>query len=192
MYLKYLLKEILCKTYIIMGMDLICDQEHWSCCYSTWTNLRTACVKATFEYIKQFIENNTIQTNNEERRLQKEIMAYIDKINVHKSDDEIFISMNLHLFNGFLEECKNVEFIDLLIKFGVLGIYTLCYKRDHEGYYSVGNAYDICDLFSLIKDFTIDNKDDIYASENIIYRNINQIERVFQESLRLKRIVTIF
>jgi hypothetical protein len=175
-----------------MGIDLICDQEHWSDCYSNWSNLRSACVKATFEYIKQFIENNSIQTNKEEIRLQKKIMAYIDKINAYKSDDELFIVMNLHLFNGFLEECKNIEFIDLLIKFGVLGIYTLCYKRDNEGYYSVGNAYDICDLFSLIRDFTLDNKDDIYASENIIYRNIKQIERVFQESVCLKRIITIF
>ena len=70
-----------------MGIELICDNEYWSGCYSTWTNLRSVCIKATFEYIKQFIENNTIQTNNEERRLQKQIMAYIDKINAHKSDD---------------------------------------------------------------------------------------------------------
>lgn len=175
-----------------MGMDLICDKEHWSCCYSTWSKLRNECVKATFAYIQQFIQSNTIRIDNEERRQQTKMLAYIDKINAHKSDNELLSNADLNLISGFLDECKHIEFIDLLVKFGVSGLYALCYKCDCEGYYSVGNAYDICDLFTLIRDFTIKNHNDLDAEENYIYRSISHIEKVFQESLQLKRIVSIF
>jgi len=173
-------------------MELICDNEHWSCCYSTWSKIKNDCVKATFAYIQQFIKNNTIRIDNEERRQQIKILEYIDKINAHKSENELIYNSNLNIISGFLDECKHIEFIDLLVKFGVSGLYALCYKCDCEGYYSVGNAYDICDLFSIIHDFTLENNFDIDAPENIIYRSINQIERVFQESLQKKRIVSIF
>ena len=37
-------------------MELICDNEHWSCCYSTWSKIKNDCVKATFAYIQQLTE----------------------------------------------------------------------------------------------------------------------------------------
>jgi len=170
-----------------MGIDLICDTEHWSGDYNTWIIICNACVKATFEYIQGFIKNNIIQSGNEEKRLQTKILFHINKINIDVMGNE-----DIDLMGIFLEECKNAEFVELLTKFGVSGIYALCCKIDRQGYYSVGNSYDICDFFSLIKYFTLVNKNIINSSKNNIYRNINQIEIVFKESLELKRIVSIF
>jgi len=170
-------------------MEIICDKEHWTCTYSNWSQIRNACVKASFEYVEHYIQTNTIRINNEERRLQDNILAYINKIKSYKSyksyksDNEYLRESELDLLNGFLEECKHIEFIDLLVKFGVNGLYALCHKCDCEGFYSVGNAYDICDLIPNILEFT---------SDNYYCRSFNFIHKVFKESLELKRIVSIY
>ncbi len=166
-----------------MSMELICDKEHWTCTYMNWSKIRNECVKATFAYIEHYIQTNTIRVNNEERRLQDNIIAYINKIRAYKSSNEHLTNADLHLYSGFLEECKHIEFIDLLVKFGVSGLYALCHKSDCEGFYSVGNAYDICDIIPNILNFT---------SDNYYNRCFNSIHKVFKESLELKRIVSIY
>jgi hypothetical protein len=80
---------------------------------------------------------------------------------------------------------------DLLIYFGVGGVYALCNKMDCEGYYSVGNSYDILELFKLIKPFIINKTDNLETHGNEIYNCIIQVEKVFQESVDKKEIVII-
>ena len=57
-----------------------------------------------------------------------------------------------------------------LFFFNISGIYAFCNKSDCEGYYSVGNSYDICQLFKLIKPF--------YTTDININKSIKQIEKV--------------
>ena len=166
-----------------MSMELICDKEHWTCTYMNWSKIRNECVRATFAYVEHFIQTNTMRVNNEEKRLQDNILLYINKIKSYRSNNEHLTNADLHLYSGFLEECNQIEFIDLLVKFGVGGLYALCHKSDCEGFYSVGNAYDICDLIPKILEFT---------SDNYYNRCFNCIDKVFKESQELKRIVSIY
>ena len=39
----------------------------------------------------------------------------------------------------------------MLIYFNLSGIYTLLHKSDCEGFYSVGNSYDIYEMIQLVK-----------------------------------------
>ena len=97
-------------------MELICDKEHWTCTYMNWSKIRNECVRATFAYVEHFIQTNTMRVNNEEKRLQDNILLYISKIKSYKCSNEHLINADLHLYSGFLEECKHIEFIDLLVK----------------------------------------------------------------------------
>jgi hypothetical protein len=51
----------------------------------------------------------------------------------------------------------------------------------------VGNSYDICQLFKLIKNFYIVDKE-VFQDIN---KTINQIKKIFQESVRKRKIITI-
>ena len=81
---------------------------------------------------------------------------------------------------------QNIDFniTNTLIYFNIGGLYTLCNKSDCEGYYSVGNSYDILHLITLIKPFI--NKD-----YDCLYENIDIIEKIFQESIKKNKIVII-
>ena len=83
----------------------------------------------------------------------------------------------------FLEYCKQLLFIDTLVFFNISGLYAFCNKSDCEGYYSVGNSYDICQLFKLINNFYIDKEYTKYTSK--------RLKKIFQESVRKRKIVTI-
>ena len=78
-------------------------------------------------------------------------------------------------------------FIDTLVFFNISGLYAFCNKSDCEGYYSVGNSYDICQLFKLIKNFYIVDKE-VFQDIN---KTINKIKKIFQESVRKRKIITI-
>ena len=80
-----------------------------------------------------------------------------------------------------------MELIDVLIFFGVGGLFSLCNKSDCEGYYSVGNAYDICELFHIIKPFLIEKSDSPDNYANII----TQVEDVFKESVEISQKILI-
>ena len=111
------------------------------------------------------------------------LKQYIQKIlNLGKNDK---------LIEGFVVYSRILEFVDLLIQFGVGGLYALCNKSDCEGFYSVGNSYDICELLKLVKPFLLKNKEEVDSNENWIYNDIDIITNVFKESVEKNIIVRI-
>jgi hypothetical protein len=95
------------------------------------------------------------------------------------------------IFNAFSEHLGDLCFINILIQFGVGGIYTLCNKSDCDGFYTPGNSYDICELLNVIKPFTIKNKDNLDDEENWVYRCTDKLLELFQESSEKKLLVSI-
>ena len=217
-YLKYLLKEIIKKLILInfnyfilkliieyiltMGIDLTCDTKDFSCSYSSWHNIRAELIEATFAYLEDLIANQT--KGIDEERLEYSVIGhlkqYITEIREECAsfdNDKPPISpfallfSKRTIFNAFSEHLGDLCFINILIQFGVGGIYTLCNKSDCEGFYSVGNSYDICELLNVIKPFTIKNKDNLDDEENYIYRCTDKLIELFQESLDKKLIVYI-
>ena len=216
--IKYLLKEIIKKLILInfnyfilkliieyiltMGIDLTCDTKDFSCSYSSWHNIRAELIEATFAYLEDLIANQT--KGIDEERLEYSVIGhlkqYITEIREECAsfdNDKPPISpfallfSKRTIFNAFSEHLGDLCFINILIQFGVGGIYTLCNKSDCDGFYSVGNSYDICELLNVIKPFTIKNKDNLDDEENYIYRCTDKLIELFQESLDKKLIVYI-
>ena len=217
-YLKYLLKGIIKKLILInfnyfilkliieyiltMGIDLTCDTKNFSCSYSSWHNIRAELIEATFAYLEDLIANQTKGIDEErfEYSVIGHLKQYITEIREQSASFEndkppinpfALLYSKRTIFNAFSEHLGDLCFINILIQFGVGGIYTLCNKSDCDGFYSVGNSYDICELLNVIKPFTIKNKDNLDDEENYIYRCTDKLLDLFQESLDKKLIVYI-
>lgn len=157
-----------------MGIWIYCDEKEYSCNYSSWDKFRMATIDATFNYIK----SHAISTECE--REQFYVNKLLEIINNIESEPDLNIDI-------FLNYCNQPHFIDGLIFFNISGLYAFCNKSDCEGYYSVGNSYDICQLFKLIKNFYIVDKE-FFKDIN---KTIKTINKIFQESVRKRKIITI-
>jgi hypothetical protein len=166
-----------------MGIDLYCHEKNFACSYSYWHNLRNAVIKAAFTYIS--IEFNTDKINKDNNELiysniLKNIVSEIER----QTKDENYLS-------HFVKMCYNIPNINCLIYFGLEGLAAFCDKGDCEGFYSVADAYSICELFKTIKPYLIKNMEVIESDDNHIYHSIEELEKVFQESFEKRTNVVI-
>lgn len=175
-----------------MGIDLYCGDKNFCCSYGAWHNIRIELIKATFDYLEIHFAVTEYEEGTHEHGSMIALKQYIEKIeNGSVIKESIFGNKESNLFDLFYGYSRVLEFVDLLIEFGVGGIYSLCNKSDSEGFYSVGNSYDICQLFKLIKPFLLKNKEDLNDEENWLYRNIDELINVFKESIEHNEMVRI-
>jgi hypothetical protein len=166
-----------------MGIDLYCGDETFGCSYGSWNNVRNALIEATFEYLEVHCAVTDYEEGTHEYGSMIALKQYIKKIlNSNKNEE---------LIENFIVYSRLLEFVDLLIQFSVGGLYALCNKSDCEGFYSVGNSYDICELLKLVKPFLLKNKEDLNADENWIYNCIDNLTNIFNESVEKKEVVRI-
>jgi hypothetical protein len=178
-----------------MGVDFNCGDTTYGCSYGNWNELRKLVIKSTFDYIqdkfkKDFEAYNSI-TDEEDEHYIAEGTTY----NCYKKDViKIILSManpqekNIfgldNTINDFIIITRNLSYVDALIYFDIGGLYSLCIKSDCEGFYSVGNSVDICQLFDLIEPFIKSNNEDthkaIYIPESRFYGNC--LYELFKES----------
>jgi hypothetical protein len=182
-----------------MGIDLTCETKDFSCSYSCWHNIRAELVEATFAYLEDLIANQT-KGIDEESSVFGHLNQYITEIREQCASFEndkppinpfALLYSKRTIFNAFSEHLGDLCFINILIQFGVGGIYALCNKSDCDGFYTPGNSYDICELLNVIKPFTIKNKDNLDDEENYIYRCTDKLLELFQESSEKKLLVSI-
>jgi hypothetical protein len=187
-----------------MGIDITCNEKSFSCGYGSWNKIRIATIIATAEYLKylkttnQFEERTypyvSLEIINE---FMSELISYGKEPEPDqepkqasdqdaKQEPEEVEKQEHNLVGLFLGNCT-LELIDVLIFFGLGGLFSLCNKSDCEGYYSVGNAYDICELFHLIRPFLIENLDSPDNYANVV----TQIEDVFKESVEISQKILI-
>lgn len=181
-----------------MGIDLTCETKDFSCSYSCWHNIRAELIEATFAYLEDLIAKNI--DIYEENSVLTHLKQYINEIREYGASLEnnkppinpfALLSSKRDLFDAFSEYSGDLCFINILIQFGVGGIYALCNKSDCDGFYTPGNSYDICQLIMIIKPFTIKNKDNIDDEENWVYRCMDRLLELFQESSEKKLLVSI-
>lgn len=182
-----------------MGVSIICDEESFSCCYSSWNTIRTNIIKKTLDYLNNYFSLNECEDSNELID-RKKIISFFENIlskNDEKQNINIFginVICNLEPVDLLIYPIdlliQNIDFniTNILIYFNIGGLYSLCNKSDCEGYYSVGNSYDILNLITLIKPFI--NKDD-NDNYDCLYENIDIIEKIFKESIKKNKIVII-
>ena len=169
-----------------MENKLFCVNQNMFINYTFFYRIRTVIIQATCKYIKSYLASYDSNENKEET---------IERSLFLSCNDDI-LSDN-HILNRFIDYCNKVFFVNLLSKFGVYGLFALCNKSENNGcykngYYSIGNSYDICDLLKVIKPYLLSHEKDINLEDNYLYESIINIENIFQESLEKKHIVTIF
>jgi len=193
-----------------MGIDITCGEKSFSCGYGHWNEIRTATIIATANYLKYIKTLNQFEERTYPYVSQEIINEFMSQLlsygkdpeqkqeqvtekkqeqkqeEVTEQNPEQNPEQEINLIGLFLGNCT-LDLIDILIFFDVGGLFSFCNKSDCEGYYSVGNSYDICELFNIIKPF-INNTD---LPDNYLYNTITQVEEVFQESVKIKQKVLI-
>ena len=169
-----------------MGVDFYCGDVTFGCSYGGWNTLRTNVIKATFEFIHDRFQREeelykNITDEEDEHYIgdgstyycyKKQIIELIEAMKNTKNSSVFGINID-NTINNFINLCRNLHYVDALIYFDIGGLYAFCNKSDCEGYYSVGNSLDICQLFDLIEPFIEKNYKDTYSA---IYK---QEDRMF-------------
>lgn len=191
-----------------MGVEFTCDEKSFGRSYGGWHYIRCTLIESTFAYLdKRFAEILSKFANEEEHDWEtthiqsaaKNLQKHIDEIREdanskkQKSSEGIFGIMreHNHILDCFINKIWENYFIDLLIEFGVGGIYALCNKSDCEGFYSVGNAYDIHELLITIRPFLLKDTEDLDSENNWLYDSSDELIELFQESIEKKKIIMI-
>ena len=191
-----------------MGVEFTCDEKSFGRSYGGWHYIRCTLIESTFAYLdKRFAEILSKFANEKEHDWEtnhiqsaaKTLQKYINEIREaanskkQKSSEGIFGIMreHNHILDCFINKIWENYFIDLLIEFGVGGIYALCNKSDCEGFYSVGNAYDIHELLITIRPFLLKDTEDLDSENNWLYDSSDELIELFQESIEKKKIIMI-
>jgi hypothetical protein len=181
-----------------MGVDFYCVNATFGCSYGTWNEIRQTVIISTFEYIqdkfqreKELYENITDEENenfigegSNYNCYKHDLIELMDKMKCTNAFD------GANGVNNFMFLCKK---IDALIYFDIGGLYSLCNKNDCDGFYSVGNSIDICQLFDLIEPFIKKNNTNCYSA---IYEEKgipmdNRLYDLFKESATCNKKITI-
>lgn len=153
-----------------MGVDLICNDKSYSCGYKRWSDFRNDVIQATIAYIEKVL------LPNKNGFYRDCLLEYIELFCKETENDdnklEAFLLLQTH-------KNDTVCIVDVFIHYGLGGLYALCNKTDCGGFYSVGNALDICQLFDTIEDF-------MYFCPHW-----EQIREVFQESVDTKTALSV-
>ena len=154
-----------------MEVDIYCGDCSFNCSYKVWRNIREGIIIATFKYIDNICLNN----KTDERNICRQFHDDLHDLNNLNN----YVSFTLESFNEFY----NNHTIDALIYARVGGIY---YLINNEGFYSVGNSYDICELFKLIKPYLYgvkESKTDTDPDDWLYNLVENELEPLFKASV---------
>ena len=180
-----------------MGIDITCVNKSFHSSYGYWSRFRTDIIIATFEYLKDYFSLNEYSKDEfpNEEIYRQEIIEFMEKVlntkaNYVNTGIKFPISTIATPVDIFIQFCELAN-INLLIHYGVGGLYSFCNKSDCDGFYSVGNSYDICELLKSIKPFLIKNKDDLQSQENKFYNSIDVVIEIFKESVEKNHIIII-
>jgi hypothetical protein len=187
-----------------MGVDFYCGDFTFGCSYGGWNELRKLVIKSTFDYIqdkfqKDFELYNSITDEEDDNYIGDGSAYNCYKKAIIKIIETMQTSCEKNVFgldntiNNFIVITKNLTYVDALIYFDIGGLYSLCNKCDCDGFYSVGNSIDICQLFDLIKSFIKINNEGTYSSiYNTESRYYGQcLYELFKESKTQNKKITI-
>ena len=186
-----------------MGVDFTCDTKTFGCSYSGWHYYRNLIIEATLAYLDDYLANQNPEIDTYEfsamDKLKKGVASIRSRALKLSTENKSIFGMDLGkrpleecYLKALLYELHENEWIgELIIENGLNGIRALCNKSDCEGFYSVGNSYDICELLYKIRPFLIKNKENLEADENYDYERSKDLLEMFEESVEKKIIVRI-
>ena len=158
-----------------MGVDIVCGEKVFSCGYKRWSDFRIGVIQATIRYIETVLKPTDLII--EENSHLKQLLEFVELVHSEQADKD------LDAFLSLMKTSKNEDYVhilDVFIHFGLGGLFALCNKTDCDGYYSVGNSVDICDLFKKIRDI-MDEK----------FPHWKQVRSVFREGIKQRKLVMV-
>lgn len=173
-----------------MGILIYCsdnalDELSLSMSYGSWHHFRLFMLQTTIRYLKHQEEQSP--------DIHPNIQNFLETMNYKES-------RCLTNFNKFIHSSS--ENLNAFISVHCHGLYALCYKQDSDGFYSVGNAFDILTLFQTIEPFfTIESlqflepdasdsdKKEVYDS--IIHSDYDTLKKILEKSIETRTNITI-
>lgn len=177
-----------------MGIDLDCVEKSYGCSYGGWHYTRNIIIKATFKYLENKLElmkkeypqcvhvDNKFYDYDEEeyydidreiRILDRLVKSY--QINIPNSHTTLMNGIDE--LKAFAMTMRDFQ-LDHLIYLNVSGLHYFCDKSDCEGYYTVGNSYDIIQLFDLIIPFLDKEEFDIENLYELFKESIDKKQKI--------------
>lgn len=154
-----------------MGVDFYCENYNFSTSYSRWNEIRLSILTATLNYLNYTFDNNNVKSSNDADNYNYFMNKIKTVIEINKNYQKTYGELCVNYFISSLKETES------FIYFNVFGIYVLFNKSDCEGFYSPGNALDICYLLNLIKPYMINT-----TEFNTVYVNNSSVYNLFNES----------
>jgi hypothetical protein len=151
-----------------MSIKLSCNDETiFEIPYIIWLDIKSHIIGATFEYLSDKFEKDKskysyITDTNHPNYIGNFSSYYGEMMDLQYINDEIMKHSNNNdniMIHTFLKMCNMMNCVNTLYHFDVGGLYTLCSKSEHGGYYSPGNSLDICLLLNIIRPFINDCED---------------------------------
>lgn len=194
-----------------MGISLYCGDKYFGTSYSCWGTIRSRIIEITLKYLMDLVEekatvyelkkNEGFKDEEEEEELTiqhevsqsygKMVKGFYDNIinNIPSGYSSLFNDTSIrHAMNFIHVMQRKLYNVDVLVYFGVGGLFSLCYKSDCEGYYSPGNSRDICDLLDVIKSSIEKQDEDLYET---VYEGYDNVYDIFAESVKTNSIIII-
>jgi len=157
-----------------MGFSIDCKGAMYSCGYSNWVNLREEVANASILYLRcQYDILLQNSTNDSFSYLENQLSQIFEYIEVN----------NCATVPDFMYLFANPDFLNTFIYYNLGGVYALLNKSDDDGYYSVGNSYDILDALTRIETHLVDDN---------IKNSVQTMKKVFDNSVQHKQIVSIY
>jgi hypothetical protein len=147
-----------------MELYLSCDDFTFKVTPMFWLVIRKEFVNASFRLLQNEIEKKTKQ------------FFSIDLV------DKYILSNSLNSINDFIIMSRNKDIHNIYTYNCIDGVIILLEKSDFDGYYSIGNAYDILETINNLKPF---------INDEITLKHLPFLKILFQKSIDKKRLVTI-
>ena len=161
-----------------MGIHLACDNVSYSCGYGAWDTAREEIAHAAVTYLRSIYDY--MLTGNLYNGFVEEEQAEV-QVRIEKLLEYVEVN-NCVTIRDFIQMLSDFDFQNIFILFDLGGVYALLNKSDDDGYYSVGNSYDIAHTLSIIDNYVIYDE---------VKRNYMYIKKVFDESRDTKKRVVI-
>ena len=158
-----------------MGIQILCNNESYSCGYTSWSVFREEVANASIRYLQSIYEQ-MLQRTEEANEEQNAEQTCLEKI------FEYLHANNCGTLEDFFRFFNDMKFQNAFIYFELGGVYALLNKSDDDGYYTVGNSLDIVDTMELIEPHIL--YDDVK-------RRYDCIKKVFEESVLTRKVVLV-
>lgn len=151
-----------------MGVQFDCGDLSISCSYGTWNEIRFFIANACLDYFIEITKDVDTTVRDLSTHYHCHLLDLVEAIQKRKPESIV----------DFLSEIEVYETHNMLIFFGMNGLYKLLAKSDCEGFYSPGDSMDIGNMLILIEPHISNDCDDLTKFRDLFSASVELNENV--------------